>query len=164
MILLNIFDVKDTMAHLLLQKSFDGYLLEEACVTTFAKMELKGRRNQEWYEEQQGEEKLPQQIYWGEAKPFLYTYIKGKKTPASFSVSLKLTFREAESISAGQELCQMMRAQQTDVLLHFRFERGKLSVITGTASHDFRMDKSVEFAWDSAVRGIFKGLGVGYEE
>lgn len=41
MILLNIFDIKDMMAHLLLAESFDSYLLEEAAVTTFAKMEMK---------------------------------------------------------------------------------------------------------------------------
>ena len=39
MILLNIFDVKDMMTHLLLAESFDEYFLEEAVVTTFAKMD-----------------------------------------------------------------------------------------------------------------------------
>lgn len=164
MILLNIFDIKDTMAHLLLKESFDAYLLEEACVTTFAKMEMKGRRNQEWYDLEKEESKLPEHLYWREVKPFIYAYIKGKRTPSFFTISLKLTENEVQSVFEGQELYQMMKVQQTDVLLHFRFEKGKLSVITGTSSRMFTMDKSVEFAWDNAVRVFFKKLGVGYEE
>lgn len=164
MILLNIFDIKDTMAHLLLKESFDVCLLEEACVTTFATMEIQGRRNMEWYDLENEESKLLEHLYWREVKPFIYTYIKGKRTPSFFAISLKLTENEVQSVFEEQELYRMMKAQQTDVLLHFRFEKGKLSVITGISSRIFTMDKSIEFAWDNAVREFFKKLGVGYEE
>ena len=56
-----------------------------------------------------------------------------------------------------------MKEQQTDVLLHFRYEKDELSVITGTSAYTFTMDRRVEFAWDSAVKDIMKKLGIGYE-
>ena len=57
----------------------------------------------------------------------------------------------------------MMREQQTDVLLHFRYEKDVLSVVSGTSSQTFTMDKSVEFAWDSEVKSMLKELGIGFE-
>ena len=60
MILLKIFDLNEMMAHLLLRESFDTFLLEEANITTFAKMEIKGRRNREWFDWEEG---MPEILY-----------------------------------------------------------------------------------------------------
>lgn len=163
MILLNIFDIKEMMAYLLLRDSFDGFLLEEVSITTFAKMEIKGRRNREWFEREETEAELPDHLYWKEAKPFCYSYIKGKKTPAFFTISLKLTGKEAQEVLSDSSLHRMMLEQQTDVMLHFRYEKDTLSVVSGTSAHTFTMDKSVEFAWDSEVRAILKKLKIGFE-
>lgn len=163
MILLNIFDIKETMAQLLLRDSFDSFLLEEVSITTFAKMEIKGRRNREWFEQDEAEKELPDRLYWKEVKPFCYSYIKGKKTPAFFTVSLKLTEKEAAAVCFDASLVRIMKEQQTDVLLHFRYEKEALLVVSGTAAHTFTMDKSVEFAWDSEVKVMLKKLGIGFE-
>lgn len=163
MILLNIFDIKETMAHLLIRESFDVFLLEKVSITTFAKMEIQGRRNSEWFEQDETEAVLPDHLYWKEAKPFCYSYIKGKKTPAFFTVSLKLTEKEAQAVLPDSSLFQIMKEKQTDVLLHFRYEKDNLSIVSGTFSQTFMMDKSVEFAWDSEVKTILKKLGVGFE-
>ena len=163
MILLNIFDIKETMAHLLIRESFDVFLLEKVSITTFAKMEIQGRRNGEWFERDDTEAEFPDHLYWKEAKPFCYSYITGKKTPAFFTVSLKLTENEAQAVIPDSSLFQMMREQQTDVLLHFRYEKDVLSVVSGTSSQTFTMDKSVEFAWDSEVKSMLKKLGIGFE-
>ena len=163
MILLKIFDVKEMMAHLLLRESFDTFLLEEANITKIAKMEIKGRRNREWFDWEEGMPELPGHLYWKEAKPFCYNYIKGKKTPAIFTISLKLTEKEAQVYAIDASLAKAMKEQQTDVLLHFRYEKDELSVITGTSAYTFTMDRRVEFAWDSAVKDIMKKLGIGYE-
>lgn len=163
MILLNIFDIKDMMAHLLLAESFDSYLLEEAAVTTFAKMEMKGRRNMEWYDLEEQRESLPDHLYWKEAKPVIYAYIKGKRTPHSFSISLKLADQDACTL-LGSQAGQVILEQGMQFLLHFRFEKGKLSVITGTSYQNFTMDKRGEFAWDSGVKKLLGQLKVSYEE
>lgn len=164
MILLNIFDVKETMTHLLLRESFDEYLLEEVSVTTVATLKIQGRRNAAWYDEQEEAQTLPDHLYWKEIKGFVFSYIKGKKTPTSFTITLKLTADIFTKIMPQSDLAQLLRKQNTEVLLQFRFEKGKLSVVTGTASSVFTMDKSVSIAWDQVVKDIFKGLHIGYEE
>lgn len=164
MILLNIFDVKDLMAHLLLGEAFDNYLLEEAAVTTFAKMEIQGRRNQEWYDLEKEEKALPDHLYWKEVKPVVYAYIKGKKTPHSFSISLKLGDKEAESLLGEQLAGQLVKEQGMTLLVHFRFENGRLSVITGTSYRNFTMDKRGEFAWDNGLKKLLGRLKISYDE
>ncbi len=160
MISLNIFDVKDMMTHLLLAESFDEYFLEEAVVTTFAKMEIMGRRNKEWYDL---EENLPEHLYWKEVKPVIYAYIKGKKTPHSFSISLKAADETACRLLGGSQADRMLVGQGMKFLLHFRFERGKLSLVTGTFYENFTMDKRGEFAWDNGVKKLLGQLKISYE-
>lgn len=164
MILLNIFDVKDLMAALLLSESFDHYLLEEVDVTTFAKIEISGRRNKEWYDSEDGELSLSEQLYWKEVKPVVFAYIKGKKTPHSFAISLKLPDEMARSVLGEQLSEQMIDGAGLKLLLHFRFEKGKLSVVTGTSYESFVMDKRADFAWDSGVKKLLQQMKISFEE
>lgn len=162
MILLKIFDIKDTMAHLLLKESFDGCFLEEAQVTTVAKMNLSGRRNPRWYDEDA--KQYPDLLYWREARPFVFDYIKGKKTPSFFVISLKIPYEEAVKLIDDKTLLQEVQTQQTELLLHFRFEKDNLSVVTGTSQKEFTMDKRAEIAWDMAVPALFKRMHITYEK
>ena len=164
MILLNIFDVKDMMAGLLLSESFDDYFLEEVNVTTFAKMKINGRRNKEWYDSEDGELSPPDQLYWKEVKPIVFAYIKGKRTPHSFSISLKLSDKMACDILGEQLAEQMIDGAGLRLLLHFRFEKGKLSVVTGTSYETFMMDKRGDFAWDSGVKKLLQQMRISFEE
>lgn len=160
MILLKIFDIRETMAWLLMKDGFDRLLLEEAQVTTFARLSFQGRRNMEWYDPEERERYLdmPEYIYWKEAKSFLFSYIKGKKTPSHFQISLRLSREEAE-----RRLGQQIAGQDVDFLLHFRFEQGKLSAVTGCSYHNFTMDKQAEFAWDGAAQEMLRELQIGFE-
>lgn len=162
MILLKIFDIKDTMAHLLLKESFDGCFLEEAQVTTVAKMNLSGRRNPKWYDEDS--EKYPDLLYWREARPFVFDYIKGKRTPSFFVISLKIPYEEAEKIIDDRALLEDVKSQKTELLLHFRYEKDSLSVVTGTSQKEFTMDKHADIAWDVAVPELFKRMRITYEK
>ena len=160
MILLKIFDIKETMTWLLMREGFDRLLLEEAQITTFARLTFQGRRNMGWYDGEELEKypDLPTYIYWREAKPFLFSYIKGKKTPSHFQISLRLSDEEAE-----RRLGKQAAGQDVDFLLHFRFEQGKLSAVTGCNYHSFTLEKQAEFAWDEAVQGMLRELGIGFE-
>lgn len=159
MILFKIFDVKDTMAHLLLQESFDDYLLEEAKVTTTGTLQLSGRRNQEWFEE----EKMPDNLYWKEVKSYIYFYIKGKRTPSAFTITLKTSQKEAKNLFEAEKLLQKMEEQKVDLLLHFRYEKGKLSLVTGVSYYEFSLDKQIEFMWDATAEQLLKSLKISYE-
>lgn len=163
MIALNILDIKDTMAHLLLQDSFDNYYLEEVQVTTFATMKIQGRRNQEWYDSKESEEAASRLVLWQEVKPFVFQYIKGKKTPTSFLISLKLRKEDAHNIIDDMGVLQLINENKIDFLLHFRFDRGKLSVVTGSSQNEFIIDRMPEITWDTAVKKYIRQLKISYE-
>ena len=164
MIVLKIFDVKDIMAHLLLEESFDGYFLEEVSVTTYAKLKLQGKRNKAWYDMEKGEKSPPELLYWKEAKPLIYSYIKGKKTPHSFLISLKLAEEEISRLLGNQLFAFFVEEQGMECLLHFRFEKGNLFVVTGTSYRNFTMDKRGELAWDNGVKGLLQQMKIPFEE
>ena len=50
MIVIKIIDIKNFMAHLLLQETFDHFLLFEARAVTSSEMVLKGKRRADWYD------------------------------------------------------------------------------------------------------------------
>ena len=52
MIVFKILDTKDMMSHLLLKETFDNWFLVEAQVTTFARLGIAGRRNRNWYDQE----------------------------------------------------------------------------------------------------------------
>lgn len=164
MIVLKIFDVKDMMSRLLLEEGFDGYFLEEVSVTTYAKLDLQGKRNKAWYDMEKGEKSPPDFLYWKEAKPLIYSYIKGKRTPHSFVISLKLTEEEISRLLGEQSFTLFVGEQGMECLLHFRFEKGSLFVVTGTSYRNFTMDKRGEFAWDNAAKELLRQMKISFGE
>ncbi|MCD7825134.1 MAG: DUF5721 family protein [Clostridiaceae bacterium] len=164
MILLHIFDVKDMMEQLLLRESFDFFLTEEVWVTTFAKLHIAGRRNIAWYDTDEKNGQMPELLYWKEIKKYIYAYIKGKKTPASFGISLKLPADAARRVSGDPALQALVQQKQLALLLHFRFDGKNLSVVTGCSYLAFTLDKSGELLWDAAAKEYLKGLRITYEE
>ena len=163
MILLNIFDIKNLMSYLLLKDTFDNCLLEELKVTTFAKMSLEGRRNKGWYDTEENPGDLPDLLYWREARPFVLQYIRGKRTPTSFAISLKVPKEVAVELSGENELAALLSEEEVELLLHFRFEQDRLSVVTGCSHFVFTMDRRAEFSWDEAIKSCLKKLKIAFE-
>lgn len=160
MILLQISDIKSTMAHLLIRESFDKFFMESAEVVTFASMALRGRRNGEWYDTEEQREKALEWVYWKEVKNIVFSYIKGEKTPSILKVSLKADQEMAADLLQSSGVWSQFLEQKPELLLQFRYENGQLSVITGISYRSFILDKQIEFAWDAAVKQYFKHLGI----
>lgn len=75
------------MSHLLLKETFDDWFLVEAQVTTFARLGIAGRRNRNWYDQENDQTDL---IGWGEMRPFLFQYIRGKRSPEHLHFHFKI--------------------------------------------------------------------------
>ena len=95
------------MAHLLLKETFDEFLLEHSKVVTFAAFEINGKRNLNWYDDDEKENQLQPLLYWSEARDFLFDYIKGKKTPEYMKISLKASRKCAEKILENQKVLKL---------------------------------------------------------
>ncbi len=161
--LIKVTDIRITMSMLLLKDAFDAFLLEEAEVLTYAKLLINGRRNKNWYA---GETLSDMQdkditdsitgnytdlIRWKEAKNVFFGYIKGKKTPDLFKVSLKADSTMAEILLKDGGFYGKYLQEKPELHLQLRYENNGLCIVTGIYNSNFSMDKSVGNAWDEAV-------------
>ena len=154
MLSLKINDIKITMAHLLLRETFDEFLLEESKVVTFAMFEINGKRNLNWYDDDEKENQLSE---------LLFDYIKGKKTPEYMKFSLKASHKAAEKILAGSGVFSRYLSEQPDLYLQIRYEKGELTMVTGITHREFTMDKTLDRGWDDAIREWIRTLKISVE-
>ena len=87
---------------------------------------------------------------------FFFEYIKGKKTPDLFKVSLKADSSMAEIFLKDSGFYEKYLQEKPELHLQLRYENGTLCVVTGIYNNNFTLDKSVENAWDDAVVRWFK--------
>ena len=93
MIALQIKHVRDFMNKLLLQDTFDRFLVSEASVTTFATFAIDGQLHPEFYDPETPEgqkAKGRRQVTWQEIRPFCYSVIRGRRTPLAFKFVFQL--------------------------------------------------------------------------
>lgn len=173
--LIKISDIRITMSMLLLKDAFDAFLLEEAEVLTYAKLVLNGRRNKNWYigeteiEEPENNGIIDETgnytelIRWKEVKNVFFEYIKGKKTPDLFKVSLKADSKIANIFLKDSGFYGKYLQEKPELHMQLRYENGTLCVVTGIYNNNFTLDKSVENAWDIAVQKWFQANNVSFE-
>ncbi len=154
--LIKINDIKLTMSMLLLKDAFDGFFLEKAEVVTYAKLVLNGRRNKNWYEEENLDKIFNTEfVRWREIKHIFFEYIKGKKTPDIFKISLKADEEIAEIFLKDSGFYEKYVEEKPELHLQLRYEKKELCVVTGIYNSNFTLDKTVENAWDEAVSKWF---------
>ncbi len=154
MIALQIQDVKDFMGKLLLQHTFDAFLVVEGSITTYNTFHIDGRLHPDYYtaEEQEAlKTSLRSFSLWQELKPFCLELIKGKRTPLSFRFTFRLSRENTEKLLT-QTGSSFSLEQVDGLLLNLRYDETGLVCTTGTSLKLFTMDKSLEHAWDQMVQ------------
>ena len=149
MIALQISDMKIFTSGLFVKDWFDAFPLYEASFLTAGSVTIDGRRNMDYYSTEDKElTEYPPYLTWQEAKPLAFQTIKGKRLPLRFRIVL---------MSAKQP-------EDADLLLHIRYDQGKLMVVTGVNYHDFTRDKEREHAWDEEVLSFFRNHEIAFEQ
>ena len=159
---------KDIMNALLLSDKFDCFLTAEAVITTFNTFHIDGHLVKDFYsqeelEELKSSEKSIEFSYLKVLRPFCFQLIKGKKTPVSFKVVLHAAPELIKKIAANPD-CQVADNFIRSLVLNIRYEKGKVTCITGSAFTTFVMDKSVDKLWDLYVRQLLSDFGLDFEE
>ncbi len=166
--LIKINDIRAAMSMLLLKDAFDAFFLEEAEAMTFAKLQISGRRNKNWYAGETDNDInedvingssigiLTNLVRWKETRHIFFEYIKGKKTPDLFKVSLKADGSIAEVFLKDSGFYEKYLQEKPELHMQIRYENGTLCVVTGIYNKNFTLDKSIENAWDDAVVKWFR--------
>src|SRR5574344_687938 len=107
---INISDVKTFMKRLLINNSFDDFLLEDASITTFNTFNIDGHLQKAYYSKEEYEAlNLRSLSYWHEIKPICFELIKGKKTPLGFTFILQL---DSFQIKSFYEKCNLEESKE----------------------------------------------------
>lgn len=169
MIVIKIIDIKNFMAHLLLQETFDHFLLFEAKAVTSSEMTLKGKRRAEWYDSEQWQQLQEEQgkhdcgyMTWGEMREMVFRFIKGKKSPDKMYIDLETSEKQRQQI-LGEKL-SMESDQMPSLRLQIRFEKGELIMVPVVSYPAFTLDKSGESLWEDALQSFLRHYKIAFQK
>lgn len=164
MISLNITEVKPFMGKLLVNTTFDEFLLKEMELQTFTGFSISGQYNKEFYTQEELEERQDKPyVLWSDVRSIAYSMIKGSKTPLSLKIVFQLSEIRCEDLvrlSGGRIKIEELGG----LYLNVRFEKNELHIITGTAIKTFTLDKTLEREWDAQVKNMLHEQGIPFEE
>ena len=149
-----------------MSEKFDAFLVEEASVTTFNTFEIDGHIVKDFYTSEEIEAAggaLPVFSQWKDIRPICFQLIKGKKTPVSFKVVLHASPELTAQIAQNPE-CGVDASLIRSLGLNIRYDKGRVTCVTGTAFTTFIMDKSVDTLWDQYIRSFLAEAGLDFEE
>ncbi|MDO4634072.1 MAG: DUF5721 family protein [Eubacteriales bacterium] len=158
MFALPISETKSFMNRLLLSDSFDHFLAAEAAITTFAEFHIAGKLQKDYYSSEELEElqlQDQQLVSWKQLRPFFLQLIRGTHTPLSFKIVLKLPASATEELLA-QSALPYSPADIHGLFLNLHFQNGVLTCISGTSMALFTTDKSLDHAWDDALKTLLR--------
>ena len=159
MISVQIADIKLFMNKLFLTEYFDAFFLSEANFVTFNTFHIDGRLQHAYYSSEELEESGMGQMQfsrWKQVRPFALSLIKGKHTPLEFKIVFRLSDSNVEKLLCQAGITSFSQADVDGLFLNLNFSKGTLYCISGTSLTLFSMDKSVEHAWDDAVKQYLK--------
>lgn len=152
-------NTKKCMAELLLRETFDSFLFIEGSVTTFNKFTIDGYIHSDFYEED-----APAEPYsaWKSLREFVFSIIKGKRTPLNFHFVFSLSSDTVRTLIAENELDFQPESVQ-GLYLNFRYDGSTLTCVTGTSLKVFTLDKSLDHTFDKWVEKFFTEHRIEYD-
>ncbi len=166
MIALEISSLKQFMGQLFSGDIFDHFLLSEAVLSTGFTYTIDGRRNREFYTEEEwnNKELCPyENATWQDMKPLLFQLIKGNKTPLFFKLILQLSPENTSKILTSNN-CSVSPDMVKALILTIKYDGNKAILTTGTSFHTFLMTKEPDEIWDKALLKFLSLKGIAYEQ
>lgn len=139
MIVLEIENIKEFMAHLFHGEIFDSFCVKESEIITFTTFHVDGKRQKDWYETDEKMENTNNLLFWKELKTYIFDWIKGNKTPKKMMIDLCHYFSDGD---VGY--------------LRITYESERLLLYTGYMQTSFSLDKSKQQQWDENCVNFIK--------
>lgn len=140
------------MAELLINNSFDNFLLSGFKLSTMVDFEIEGKYNKEWGEYQE------EYVCWKDIKPIVYGLVKGNKTPLKLKAVMIAT---TEVLANNEELINFDSGDK--FVINIKYEKEELSITSAISMASFSLDNAKSKLWDSLVENILDNSGIEYE-
>ena len=154
MIALQIEHIREFMNALLLKTDFDSFRVSEATITTFTTFSIDGILHPEFYDEDKIDSPdfdAESQISWESIRPFCLSIFRGKRLPLAFHFILQFPKERIPGFLRTYGLA----AKPEDIFglfLNIQYRSEALTVTTGSSLRVFSTDRTLDQAWDQAVR------------
>lgn len=163
MIALQIEHIRDFMNKLLLTSSFDTYRVSEASITTFTSFSIDGILHPEFYDSDlidSPDASAETQITWESVRPFCLSVFKGKRLPLSFHFVLQLPKSRIPDFLSDYGLASTDAEDIFGLFLNIQYRNDILTVTTGSSTRVFTGDRTLDQAWDQAVKSFLLREGL----
>lgn len=142
---IEILDIKPFMQLLLQMEFFDSYCFTAADIRADMSYHLDGHINTVYYSTEEITSYFAftkPYVPWKLARDKVFTLIKGKRTPTTMKVVLKLNTQMQQELltldnSFQQEICD-------GLFLNILFQENRLTIVCGVSYNIFTMDKALE--------------------
>ena len=165
MVAIEISSMKNFMSKLLTSDAFDGFLLEEAVISTVNTFTIDGHINEDFFAGREDESPYPASYEgfrpWSELRGFCFDLIKGKRPPLFFRFVLHLMPEKAQALLA-RENCEIDPSQLKALVLTIRYDGTRAVLTTGTSFHTFLLSKEPDRIWDKAMLKYLDGKEIAY--
>lgn len=152
------FEIEETgkfMSELLTGERYDSFYLFEARIKADIDYSINGKINKDFFDSDDRDIMAAEEyISWKKIKPVVYGFVKGDKLP--LSLKLILMFNR-ENITRLVEMNNLPISENDIGALFFNvlYEKGSLTVTTGTSVKTFSLDKTLDHVWDSTVEKYY---------
>lgn len=147
MVTLQIANVREFMAQLLLTDRFDDWGFEGADILALTKYSIAGEVNPKYFPEGSA----PEKILYREVRDTLTSIVKSGHTPTQ----MKIILSAPKSVTADHE-----NAVAESYLITIHFQNGACKLIGGIAMRTFSMDRSDVLYWDEKFVQIIRQCGI----
>ncbi len=152
MLTVKIKELKIFMEKLLVNKSFDDFLLIEATLQMGVSYVIDGKHNLGFYSAEEKEQNICPYDYiqWKHIKSTLFSLIKGKKTPLAFKIIMHLDpglIHKLFSVDPEQVGIKSF-------ILNIKFDGSRAFLTTCVNYASFTPDKSYETIWDNYLKAF----------
>lgn len=162
MLQLQISDLKGFVRKLLMEETFDTFLLVEANVKREISYHVSGRFNPTFFDSDELEELAgAEYCTWANVKPHIYNVIKGNKLPLSFKIVLILSTSNIERIIEKNNL-PISPEQVANLALNIYYDGENINITTVASMKTFSMDKTLENLWDQNIMAYFRQKEIFY--
>ncbi len=164
MLAIKITATKAFMNHLLVNDTFDNFLLEEGIVSTANTYRIDGHVNKDFFSmEERRDQPLSYDFsLWKDMKPLCFNLIKGKRTPLFFKFVLHLKpDLVGRLLAAGG--CNLPAEQVKALVLTVKYDGSQTVLTTGSSFHTFLMSKEPDQIWDKAILQFLSRHNIDHE-
>lgn len=159
-------DSRKLLSDLLTKNTFDLFVLGEAQITTFTTFRIDGTWHPEYFESSNQSGAAPardEEPSWSRIRPIIFEMAKGKHTPLSFRIILKLPKASLQSLLNVSKAAYT--ADQVDGLfMNISYQGEVVTCTSGTSMKTFTLDKSLDHIWDDMMLRFFAVKGIETEK